>query len=94
MALYESRPGATIAGTAADLDVSPETLRNRIRAARKKRGESARPGPRPRARVRESSGEASPEVVEAENAELRTRRSPRRSGPSMPSMTAPTDRRG
>ncbi|MFJ8856385.1 transposase, partial [Streptomyces sp. NPDC102437] len=33
VALYESRPGATIKQTAADLGVNPETLRNWIRDA-------------------------------------------------------------
>ncbi|MEU4332841.1 transposase, partial [Nonomuraea dietziae] len=42
VALYESRPGATIAGIAADLGISAETLRNWIRAARAERGEPGR----------------------------------------------------
>ncbi|MGW2207381.1 transposase [Streptomyces sp. NPDC001774] len=33
VALYQSRPGATVKQTAAGLEVSPETLRNWIRAA-------------------------------------------------------------
>ncbi|MFI8829346.1 transposase [Streptomyces sp. NPDC053431] len=33
VALYQSRPGATIKQIAADLGVNPETLRNWIRAA-------------------------------------------------------------
>ncbi|MFJ6054503.1 transposase [Streptomyces sp. NPDC092307] len=33
VALYRSRPGATIKSVATDLGVSPETLRNWIRAA-------------------------------------------------------------
>ncbi|MFI1939460.1 transposase [Streptomyces purpureus] len=33
VALYESRPGATIRSVAADLGVNPETLRNWVRAA-------------------------------------------------------------
>ncbi|MGW5688946.1 transposase [Nonomuraea sp. NPDC003754] len=65
VALYESRPGATIAGIVADLGISSETLRNRTRAARKGRGESARPDPR--SRREDSSGRASLETVEAEN---------------------------
>ncbi|MEU4332035.1 transposase, partial [Nonomuraea dietziae] len=42
VALYGSRPGATIAGIAADLGISAETLRNWIRAARAERGEPGR----------------------------------------------------
>ncbi|GAA2812769.1 transposase InsO family protein [Nonomuraea dietziae] len=71
VALYESRPGATIAGVGADLGISSETLRNWIRAARQERGESGRPGRRPQAG--DSGGEASLEAVEAENAALRRR---------------------
>jgi transposase len=71
VALYESRPGATIAGIAADLGISAETLRNWIRAARAERGEPGRSGRRPRAG--DSGGEASLETVEAENAALRRR---------------------
>ncbi len=71
VALYESRPGATIAGIAADLGISSETLRNWIRAARAERGELERSGRRPRAG--DSGGEASLETVEAENAALRRR---------------------
>ncbi|MFD8149128.1 IS3 family transposase [Streptomyces sp. NPDC059708] len=61
VALYESRPGATIRSVAADLGVNPETLRNWVRAA----GVS-----RPRGRRAEEPAEA-PAPLEAENAELR-----------------------
>ncbi|WP_435826567.1 IS3 family transposase, partial [Nonomuraea dietziae] len=61
----------TIAGIAADLGISAETLRNWIRAARAERGEPGRSGRRPRAG--DSGGEASLETVEAENAALRRR---------------------
>ncbi|MEU5891580.1 transposase [Streptomyces sp. NPDC047461] len=33
VALYQSRPGATIRQVAADLGINPETLRNWVRAA-------------------------------------------------------------
>ncbi|MFB6718247.1 MULTISPECIES: IS3 family transposase [unclassified Streptomyces] len=61
VALYESRPGATIRSVAADLGVNPETLRNWVRAA----GAS-----RPRGRRAEVPGEP-PTPLEAENAALR-----------------------
>lgn len=61
VALYRSRPGATIRSVAADLGVNPETLRNWVRAA----GAS-----RPRGRRAEIPTEpATP--LEAENAALR-----------------------
>lgn len=45
VALYQSRPGATIKSVAADLGVNTETLRNWIRAAdgRRQGAHSARP---------------------------------------------------
>ncbi|WP_200264315.1 IS3 family transposase [Streptomyces sp. HSG2] len=43
VALYESRPGATIKSVAADLGVNPETLRNWIRAAGAARPRGRRP---------------------------------------------------
>ncbi|MFY1679355.1 IS3 family transposase [Streptomyces sp. WMMC905] len=43
VALYESRPGATIKSVAADLGVNPETLRNGIRAAGAARPRGRRP---------------------------------------------------
>ncbi|WP_443067507.1 IS3 family transposase [Streptomyces sp. NBC_01426] len=61
VALYESRPGATIRQIAADLGINPETLRNWVRAA----GAS-----RPRGHRSQASAEpATP--IEAENAALR-----------------------
>lgn len=61
VALYQSRPGATIRQIAADLGINPETLRNWVRAA----GAS-----RPRGRRAEVTAEP-PVPLEAENAALR-----------------------
>ncbi|MFF4863907.1 IS3 family transposase [Streptomyces sp. NPDC001231] len=61
VALYESRPEATIRSVAADLGVNPEMLRNWVRAA----GAS-----RPRGRRAEVPAEP-PTPLEAENAALR-----------------------
>ncbi|MFP8906438.1 IS3 family transposase [Streptomyces atacamensis] len=61
VALYESRPEATIRSVAADLGINPETLRNWVRAA----GAS-----RPRGRRAEAPVEP-PTALEAENAALR-----------------------
>ncbi|MFE9367154.1 IS3 family transposase [Streptomyces sp. NPDC006978] len=61
VALYESRPEATIRSVAADLGINPETLRNWVRAAGVSR-------PRGR-RTQETSQPAVP--LEAENAALR-----------------------
>ncbi|WP_405466869.1 IS3 family transposase [Streptomyces griseoaurantiacus] len=61
VALYQSRPEATIRQVAADLGINPETLRNWVRAA----GAS-----RPRGRRTEAPAEP-PTPLEAENAELR-----------------------
>ncbi|WP_189205710.1 transposase, partial [Streptomyces purpureus] len=61
VALYESRPGATIRSVAADLVVNPETLRNWVRAA----GAS-----RPRGGRAEVPADP-PTPLEAENAALR-----------------------
>ncbi|WP_307168101.1 IS3 family transposase [Streptomyces sp. B3I7] len=61
VALYQSRPEATIRQVAADLGINPETLRNWVRAA----GAS-----RPRGRRAEVSAEPST-PLEAENAALR-----------------------
>jgi transposase len=61
VALYQSRPGATIRQVAGDLGINPETLRNWVRAA----GAS-----RPRGRRVEVPGEP-PTPLEAENAALR-----------------------
>jgi transposase len=61
VALYQSRPGATIRQVAADLGVNPETLRNWVRAAGANR---------PRGRRAEAPAEP-PTPLEAENAALR-----------------------
>ncbi|MFE5064447.1 IS3 family transposase, partial [[Kitasatospora] papulosa] len=61
VALYESRPEATIRSVAADLGINPETLRNWVRAA----GAS-----RPRGRRTQESAQP-PAPLEAENAALR-----------------------
>ncbi|WP_190046370.1 IS3 family transposase [Streptomyces finlayi] len=61
VALYESRPDATIRSVAADLGINPETLRNWVRAA----GAS-----RPRGR-RTQEPALPPAPLEAENAALR-----------------------
>nr|WP_106978150.1 IS3 family transposase [Streptomyces violaceorubidus] len=61
VALYESRPEATIRSVAADLGINPETLRNWVRAA----GAS-----RPRGRRTQAPAEP-PTPLEAENAALR-----------------------
>ncbi|MEH0446787.1 MULTISPECIES: IS3 family transposase [unclassified Streptomyces] len=61
VALYQSRPEATIRQVAADLGINPETLRNWVRAA----GAS-----RPRGRRAEVPTEP-PTLLEAENAALR-----------------------
>jgi transposase len=63
VALYRSRPGATIASIADDLGVNRETLRSWVRADDQRRD----PGRLPRA-----AGQA-PASVEDENAELRRR---------------------
>ncbi|BEL10321.1 transposase [Actinoplanes sichuanensis] len=65
VALYRSRPGATIAVIAADLGINRETLRSWVRADDQRRG-GGRVG-RPAAATPE------PGSVEAENAELRRR---------------------
>ncbi|MFD7714510.1 transposase [Streptomyces sp. NPDC059814] len=60
VALYESRPEATIRSVAADPGINPETLRNWVRAA----GAS-----RPRGR-RTQEADQPPAPLEAENAAL------------------------
>ena len=64
VALFRSRPGATIAQVADDLGINRETLRSWIRIDDQQRGavDSARPAVQPVA-----------ESVEAENAQLRRR---------------------
>lgn len=66
VALYRSRPGATIASIADDLGVNRETLRSWVRLDDQRRGA----GPWPARAV--PAGEA-PGTVEQENAELRRR---------------------
>jgi transposase len=60
VALYESRPGATIKSVADDLGINPETLRNWIRAKA-----TGRPPVAPSEAVEPAGG------LEAENAALR-----------------------
>ena len=67
VALYRSRPDATIASIADDLGVNRETLRSWVRLDDQRRGG----GPRP-ARPVAVTGEG-PGTVEQENAELRRR---------------------
>ena len=67
VALYRSRPGATIALIADDLGVNRETLRSWVRADDQRRGGDAR-ATRPGTAGSESAGSA-----ERENAELRRR---------------------
>ena len=66
MALYRSRPGATIAVIDADLRINRETLRSWVRADDQRRGGGG--AGRPAAVATPESGS-----VEAENAELRRR---------------------
>jgi transposase len=65
VALYRTRPGATIASVADDLGVNRETLRSWVRADDQPRGGGSRPQ-----RSASTVGEA-PGSVEDENAELR-----------------------
>lgn len=64
VALYRSRPDATIKSVAEDLGVNPETLRNWIRLA-----DGRRSGPA----VLQSDATAPAGSVEVENAQLRRR---------------------
>ena len=66
VALYRSRPGATIAAVAADLGVNAETLRNWIRIDDRRRTGSHTPAADPPIA-------AVPASVESENAALRRR---------------------
>jgi transposase len=71
VALYRSRPGATIAQIADDLGVNRETLRSWVRSDDQRRGGTGGP-----AAVAARSGPAPASVeqeVEQENAELRRR---------------------
>src|SRR5439155_6241564 len=65
VALYRSRPGATIAQIADDLGVNRETLRSWVRSDDQQRGATGTAAPA----VRPQAGGS----VEAENAELRRR---------------------
>jgi transposase len=68
VALYRSRPGATIAVIAADLGINRETLRSWVRADDQRRGGgSGRPA------AAAAAVKSEPGSVEAENAELRRR---------------------
>src|SRR4051794_35094641 len=66
VALYRSRPGATIAQIADDLGVNRETLRSWVRADDQRRGAAAGP-------AAVAGRPASVVSVEDENAELRRR---------------------
>jgi transposase len=65
VALYRSRPGATIASIADDLGINRETLRSWVRADDQLRGTGRLPGA--------SAAGPAPASVEDENAELRRR---------------------
>ena len=67
VALYRTRPGATIALIADDLGIARETLRSWVRADDQRRGGGSRP-----ARSASPTGDA-PGSVEDENAQLRRR---------------------
>jgi transposase len=69
VALYHSRPDATIRSVAEDLGVNPETLRNWIRLADGRRKGPAVVRPEPAASTTPSASGS----VEAENAALRRR---------------------
>ncbi|TCN50204.1 transposase [Rhodococcus sp. SMB37] len=70
VALYLSDPSHTFEGIGNDLGVSRETLRNWVRAERKRTGVSAvADRPRPSGSVGEVSSES---VLEKENKQLRT----------------------
>jgi transposase len=75
VALYESTPGATYKGIAADLGVSRGALRLWVLAARERRGGDLADGPdvqRP-ARGRVPAGAATPEAVRIRELEARVR---------------------
>jgi len=67
VALYRSRPGATIASIGDDLGINRETLRSWVRLDEERRGGGPRPAS-PAAAAGEAGG-----TVEQENAELRRR---------------------
>ncbi|MFJ9381634.1 transposase [Streptomyces sp. NPDC101455] len=66
VALYQSRPGATIKSVAGDLGVNTETLRNWIRAA-----EGRRSGSHSTSSTSRATGPAESMSLEAENAARR-----------------------
>jgi transposase len=74
VALYESRPDATIKQVAADLGINAETLRNWIRAAGSGRPRGRRPGAPASAPVVPSVLEAEVAALRRENAELKKER--------------------
>ena len=67
VALYRSRPGATIAQIADDLGINRETLRSWVRADDQRRGPGGSAGPIGR------QTQTPPASAEEENAELRRR---------------------
>ncbi|WP_335940626.1 IS3 family transposase [Streptomyces sp. PTD5-9] len=74
VALYESRPEATIKQIAADLGVDPETLRNGIRAAGAGRPRGRRAAKPPTVPVAPSALEAEVAALRREDAELKKER--------------------
>ncbi len=74
VALYESRPEATIKQIAAALGVNPETLRNWIRAAGAGRPRGRRAAKLPTVPVAPSALEAEVAALRRENAELKKER--------------------
>lgn len=75
VALYESTPGATYKGIAADLGVSRGALRLWVLAARERRGEDLLGGTvaRPSGPRRVSAGASKPEAVRIRELEARIR---------------------
>ncbi len=70
VALYESRPGATIKQVAGDLGINAETLRNWLRAA----GTGGRRATAEKSGQPQTSLEAENAALRRENAELKTER--------------------
>jgi transposase len=73
VALYHSRPDATIKSVAEDLGVNPETLRNWIRLADGRRSGPAVVRAEPAAPAPSAGSGSGQAPVEAENAALRRR---------------------
>lgn len=75
VALYESTPGATYKGIAADLGVSRGALRLWVLAARERRGGDPVGGPvaQPSGHRRASAGASTPEAVRIRELEARIR---------------------